>query len=61
MTAGNLFKFLRLADFLGFLDLARGLASTPQHLVELSYGLSQHLATLSVSVLSNYRNRPLAI
>ncbi len=40
----DLFKFSGLADFLGFLDLACGLASTPQRLVELSYGLSQRLA-----------------
>lgn len=40
----DLFTFSGLADFLGFLDLACGLASTPQRLVELSYGLSQRLA-----------------
>lgn len=40
----DLFKFSGLADFLGFLDLACGLASTPARLVELSYGLSQRLA-----------------
>jgi adenosine deaminase len=40
----NLFTFSGLADFLGFLDLACGLASTTQRLVELSYGLSQRLA-----------------
>ena len=40
----DLFKFSGLADFLGFLDLACGLASTTQRLVELSYGLSQRLA-----------------
>jgi adenosine deaminase len=40
----DLFKFSGLADFLGFLDLACGLASTRQRLVELSYGLSQRLA-----------------
>jgi adenosine deaminase len=39
----DLFKFSGLADFLGFLDLACGLASTTQRLVELSYGLSQRL------------------
>jgi adenosine deaminase len=39
-----LFKFSGLADFLGFLDLACGLASTQQRLAELSYGLSQRLA-----------------
>lgn len=40
----DLFKFSGLADFLGFLDLACGLASTTHRLVELSYGLSQRLA-----------------
>lgn len=40
----DLFKFSGLADFLGFLDLACGLASTQERLVELSYGLSQRLA-----------------
>ena len=40
----NLFTFSGLADFLGFHDLACGLASTPQRLVELSYGLGQRLA-----------------
>lgn len=40
----DLFKFSGLADFLGFLDLACGLASTKERLVELSYGLSQRLA-----------------
>lgn len=40
----DLFKFSGLADFLGFLDLACGLASTSQRLEELSYGLSQRLA-----------------
>jgi adenosine deaminase len=40
----DLFKFSGLADFLGFLDLACGLASTPRRLEELSYGLSQRLA-----------------
>lgn len=40
----DLFKFSGLADFLGFLDLACGLASTQDRLVELSYGLSQRLA-----------------
>jgi adenosine deaminase len=39
----DLFKFSGLADFLGFLDLACGLASTKERLVELSYGLSQRL------------------
>lgn len=43
-TRKDLFKFSGLADFLGFLDLACGLASTPDRLVELSYGLSQRLA-----------------
>ncbi len=40
----DLFKFSGLADFLGFLDLACGLASTRERLVELSYGLSWRLA-----------------
>jgi adenosine deaminase len=40
----DLFTFSGLADFLGFLDLASGLASTPQRLVEMSYGLCQRLA-----------------
>jgi adenosine deaminase len=40
----DLFKFSGLADFLGFLDLACGLASTKERLVELSYGLSQRLS-----------------
>lgn len=40
----ELFKFSGLADFLGFLDLACGLASTTERLVELCYGLSQRLA-----------------
>ena len=40
----DLFKFSGLADFLGFLDLACGLACTQERLVELSYGLSQRLA-----------------
>lgn len=40
----DLFKFSGLADFLGFLDLACGLASTRERLVELSYGLSQRLS-----------------
>jgi adenosine deaminase len=40
----DLFKFSGLADFLGFLDLACGLASSKERLVELSYGLSQRLA-----------------
>ena len=40
----DLFKFSGLTDFLGFLDLACGLASTSERLVELSYGLSQRLA-----------------
>jgi adenosine deaminase len=43
-----LFKFSGFADFLGFLDLACGLAcglaSTKERLVELSYGLSQRLS-----------------
>jgi hypothetical protein len=40
----NSLKFSGLADFLGFLDLACGLASTSERLVELSYGLSRRLA-----------------
>jgi adenosine deaminase len=40
----QLFQFSGLADFLGFLDLACGLASTPDRLMELSYGLCQRLA-----------------
>ncbi len=40
----DLFKFSGLADFLGFLDLACGLASTQERMFELSYGLSQRLA-----------------
>jgi adenosine deaminase len=40
----DLFKFSGLADFLGFLDLACGLACTTERLVQLSYGLSQRLA-----------------
>ena len=42
--AQDLFKFSGLADFLGFLDLACGLASSKERLFELSYGLSQRLA-----------------
>ena len=40
----DLFKFKGLPDFLEFLDLACGLASTTERLVQLSYGLSQRLA-----------------
>lgn len=40
----DLFKFSGLADFLGFLDLACGLASTATRLADLAYGLSQRLA-----------------
>lgn len=40
----DLFKFSGLADFIGFLDLACGLACTTERLVALSYGLSQRLA-----------------
>lgn len=40
----DLFRFSGLADFLDFLDLACGLASTHQRLAELSYGLCQRLA-----------------
>jgi len=39
----DLFKFSGLADFLGFLDLACGLACTTERLVALCYGLSQRL------------------
>lgn len=40
----DLFRFSGLADFLGFLDLACGLASSSQRLEELSYRLCQRLA-----------------
>lgn len=40
----RLFAFEGLADFLHFLDWACGLASTRQHLAELSYGYSKRLA-----------------
>lgn len=40
----ELFQFKGLADFLEFLDLACGLASTRERLVELCYGLCQRLA-----------------
>lgn len=40
----DLLKFSGLADFLGFLDLACGLASTAERLAELSYGLCKRLA-----------------
>ena len=40
----DLLKFSGLEDFLNFLDLACGLASTRERLAELSYGLSQRLA-----------------
>lgn len=40
----HLFKFSGLSAFLAFLDLACGLASTTDRLVELSYGLCQRLA-----------------
>lgn len=40
----DLLKFSGLSDFLGFLDLACGLASTAERLAELSYGLSKRLA-----------------
>lgn len=40
----DLFRFSGLADFLGFLDLACGLASTAERLAALSYGLCQRLA-----------------
>ena len=40
----ELLKFSGLTDFLNFLDLACGLASTRQRVAELSYGLCQRLA-----------------
>lgn len=40
----TLFQFAGLSDFLEFLDLACGLASTPQRLADLSYDLCQRLA-----------------
>ena len=40
----DLLKFSGLDDFLNFLDLACGLASTKERLAELSYGLCQRLA-----------------
>ena len=40
----DLFRFAGLADFLGFLVLACGLARTPQRLFDLNYGLSQRLS-----------------
>ena len=40
----DLLKFSGLTDFLAFLDLACGLASTPDRLAALSYGLCQRLA-----------------
>ncbi len=40
----TLFQFSGLADFLEFLDLACGLASTPQRLAEHCYSLCQRLA-----------------
>ncbi len=40
----DLLKFSGLADFLAFLDLACGLASTQERLAELAYGLSKRLA-----------------
>jgi adenosine deaminase len=40
----DLLKFSGLEDFLNFLDLACGLASTRERLAELSYGLCQRLA-----------------
>jgi adenosine deaminase len=40
----ELFRFAGLADFLGFLDLACGLANSQERLRELSYGLCQRLA-----------------
>lgn len=40
----DLLKFSGLEDFLNFLDLACGLASTQERLASLSYGLSQRLA-----------------
>jgi len=40
----DLFKFSGLADFLEFLDLACGLATSPERLASLCYGLCQRLA-----------------
>ena len=40
----ELLKFSGLTDFLNFLDLACGLASTRQRVAELSYGLCERLA-----------------
>lgn len=40
----DLLKFSGLAEFLAFLDLACGLASTPDRLAALSHGLCQRLA-----------------
>ncbi|RFO94718.1 adenosine deaminase [Rhodoferax lacus] len=40
----TLFQFSGLSEFLEFLDLACGLAATPQRLADLSYGLCQRLA-----------------
>lgn len=42
--AQDLFTFAGLADFLAFLDLACGLASTRQRIATLAYGLCQRLA-----------------
>ena len=42
--AHSLFTFSGLADFLAFLDLACGLASSAERLEALSYGLCQRLA-----------------
>src|SRR5262245_7119783 len=40
----RLLQFEGLTDFLGFLDWACGLASTREHVAELSYGFSRRLA-----------------
>jgi adenosine deaminase len=40
----HLLQFASLTDFLAFLDWACGLASTREHVAELSYGLSRRLA-----------------
>ena len=40
----RLLQFEGLTDFLGFLDWACGLASTREHIAELSYGFSRRLA-----------------
>src|SRR5215813_9577671 len=40
----RLLQFVGLTDFLEFLDWACGLASTREHIAELSYGCSRRLA-----------------